>query len=62
MAEEGKLRRKALFERLQAKRRSKEAELARRGAGEREQCDVGADLTRLEELATEVKQLKQTIA
>lgn len=54
MAEEGKVRRKALAERLKAKRRAKEAELERRGAGERERCDQDADHTRLEELETEV--------
>lgn len=54
MAEEGKSRRKALNERLKAKRRAKEAELERRGAGERERCDQDVDLARLEELEVEV--------
>lgn len=54
MAEEGRVRRKALGERLKAKRRAKEVELHRRGAGEGERCDQDADMTRLEELETEV--------
>lgn len=54
MEKEGKLRRKALFDRLKAKRRSKEAELERRGAGEGDMRDQDADLSRLEELAAEV--------
>lgn len=55
MAEEGRVRRKALKERLKAKRRAKEAELEKKGAGERERCDQDADLTCLEELEAEVK-------
>lgn len=54
MAEEGRVRRKALNERLKAKRRAKEAELERHGAGEMERCKQDADLTRLEELQIEV--------
>lgn len=54
MAEEGKSKRKALNERLKAKRRAKEIELERMGAGERERCDQDADLTRHEELEVEV--------
>lgn len=54
MAEEGRVRRKALAERLKAKRRAKEAELERHGAGEMERCKQDADLTRLEELQIEV--------
>ena len=55
MAEEGRVRRKALKERLNAKRRTKEAELEKKGAGERERCDQNADLNRLEELEAEVR-------
>lgn len=54
MTEEGKSRRKALNDRLKARRRAKEAEVERRGAGERERCDQDADLARLEELEVEV--------
>ena len=54
MAEEQRLRIKALKERLRAKRRAKEAELEKRGAGERERCDQDAGMTCLEELETEV--------
>lgn len=54
MTEEGKSRRKALNDRLKARRRAKEAEVERRGAGERERCDQDAELTRLEELEVEV--------
>lgn len=54
MTEEGRARRKALSERLKAKRRAKEAEIERTGAAERERCDLDADLTVLEELETEV--------
>lgn len=55
MAEAGRVRRKALKERLNAKRRAKEAELDKRGAEEKERCDQDADLTCLEELDAEVK-------
>lgn len=55
MAEEGRVRRKALTERLKAKRHAKEAELDRRGGGERARCDQDADITRLEELEIEVR-------
>lgn len=54
MAEEGRLRRKALGERLKAKRRAKDAEVERKGAEEGERLNQDADLTRLEELETEV--------
>lgn len=54
MTEEGRVRHKALKERLKAKRRAKEAELERRGVGERERCDQDADLAHLEELEGEV--------
>lgn len=57
MAEEGRVRRKALDERLKAKRHAKEAELDRRGGGERARCDQDADITRLEELEIEVRAL-----
>lgn len=55
MANEGKASRRALVERLKAKRRAKETELARQGAGEGELCDQDVDLKRLEELAAEVR-------
>jgi len=55
MAEEGRVRRKALTERLNAKRRAKEAELDKRGAGEKERCDQNIDLNRLEDLEAEVR-------
>lgn len=56
MAEEARSRRKALKERLKAKRHAKETELERKGGGERERCDQDADLTCLEELEAEVTQ------
>ena len=59
MAKEGMTRRKALKERLQARRRAKEAELDKSRAGERERCDQDADLTCLEELEAEVRRKKQ---
>ena len=59
MTEQGRARRKALKERLKAKRRAKETELEKRGAGERERCDLDADLTCLEELEAEVTETKQ---
>ncbi|CAB1110287.1 unnamed protein product [Ectocarpus sp. CCAP 1310/34] len=46
-------RRKVLAERLKAKRRAKEAERERHGAGEMERCKQVADLTRLEDLQIE---------
>lgn len=55
MAEEAKARRRALFERIAARRKGKEAELERRKDGEVERCSVDADLTRLEELESEVQ-------
>lgn len=55
MTEEGRVRRKALKERLKAKRRAKETEFEKRGAGERERCDLDAGLTCLEELEAEVR-------
>ncbi len=54
MAEEARVRRKALKERLSAKRRAKEAGLENKGAGEKERCDQNMDLNRLEELEAEV--------
>lgn len=54
MTEEGRARHQALADRLKAKREAREAELKRREAGEREMCAQDADLTRMEELATEV--------
>lgn len=54
MTEQGKARHRALADRLKAKRQAREAELKRRGAGESEMCEQDADLTRMEELETEV--------
>lgn len=57
MAEEGRVRRKALKERLKAKRRAKETELEKKGAGEKERCDQNMNLNRLEELEAEVSKV-----
>lgn len=55
MADEAKTRRKALAQRLKARRRGKEAELQEREAGEAELLDADAGLTRLEELESDVR-------
>lgn len=58
IADEAMIRRKALFERLKARRRGKEAELERRRAGEAELIDADTDLNRLEESEAEVSTRK----
>lgn len=55
MAEQGRIRHRALADRLKTQREAREAELKRRGASETELCDQDADDTRMEQLATEVR-------
>lgn len=55
MADEAKTRRKAMVQRLKARRCGKEAEFQKREAGEAELQDADASLTHLEELEFEAR-------